>query len=263
MFVLSLIAYGIVGLIAGFLGSLLSISGGLITVPCLFLIFTLLKFPHVYLMQLVIGTSLAAMVFNAIVATYSHARQKEVNWKFVRAMLPGLILGCICGAFISYLLPNSFLQIIFAVFAIGFGIYFYRSHSAPLRDTKPKQGRLGGIAFGLGALSNILGMGGGTMMVPLFVKYKFPMKIAIGSAAATGFIVSLVGAVSFLLIGLEETYYENTIGYIYLPAFVILSITTMIAAPFGARMTHTIHSLKLKKYFALALIVLGLTMIIR
>src|SRR5690348_6236268 len=116
MFIFSLVAYAIIGLIAGFLGGLLGISGGLVTVPCLFLIFKMLHFPSVYLMQLAIGTSLAAMVFNAISATYTHHHQKGVNWKLVRTMLPGLILGCIAGAFVSYLLPGFILELIFAVF---------------------------------------------------------------------------------------------------------------------------------------------------
>jgi len=262
MFVLSLFAYALTGMLAGFLAGLLGMSGGIITVPCLLLIFTLMKFPAIDVMQLAMGTSLAAMVFNAISATYSHNKEHAVNWSLVKGMLPGLILGCLAGAFISYLLSTSILKLIFGVFAVILGLYFYRQRS--ILDAEPQNSPptkiLNFAGFGVSTLSNILGIGGGTMMVPLFVAFKMPMRGAVGSAAATGFIISLGGAISYLIFGLGENIYPNTLGFIYLPAFFILSITTFLTAPFGARMTHRIASDKLKKYFALCLIAVGIFM---
>lgn len=101
------------------------------------------------------------------------------------------------------------------------------------------------------------------MMVPVFVRFKAPMKIAIGSSAATGFLISLTGAISYLYFGFGESYYEHTIGYIYIPAFIILAVTTFITAPCGARVAHKLDSDKLKQYFAIALIALGIFMLLR
>jgi len=264
MFAVSLFAYALIGTFAGFLAGLLGMSGGIVTVPCLLLVFTLMKFPTVALMQLAMGTSLASMVFNAISATYSHHQEHEIDWTLVKRMLPGLILGCIAGAFISYLLPTSVLTLIFGIFAVVLGFYFF--HQRPIQEIEkqisPGTPLLNLSGFGVSTLSNILGIGGGTMMVPLFVAFKMSMRIAVGSSAATGFIISLGGAISYLIFGLGETTYPHTIGYIYLPAFLILSLTTFLAAPFGSRMTHRIASDRLKKYFALCLIGVGIFMML-
>jgi uncharacterized protein len=264
MYALSLIIYAVIGIGAGFLGGLLGMSGGIVTVPCLLLVFTLKGFPSVDLMQLAMGTSLAAMVFNAISATYSHNKAKAVDWALVKAMLPGLVLGCIAGAFISYLLTTTILALIFGIFAITLGFYFYHFRSLPEVGPHPlpRKPILNLVGFGVSALSNILGIGGGTMMVPVFLGFRMPMRNAVGSSAATGFIISLGGAISFLFFGLGETYYEHTIGFIYLPAFVVLAVTTFFSAPFGARLAQRLASDKLKKYFALCLVAVGIFMIL-
>ncbi len=263
MFVLSLFAYAFIGMSAGFLAGLLGMSGGIVTVPCLLLVFSLMKFPTVDLMQLAMGTSMAAMIFNAISATYSHNKEQAVDWKLVKIMLPGLILGCITGAFISYLLSTSVLKLIFGVFAIALGFYFYRNRALPEVEQQiaPRSQILNLAGFGVSTLSNVLGIGGGTMMVPLFVAFKMSMRGAVASSVATGFIISLGGAISYLIFGLGETVYPHTIGFIYLPAFFILSVTTFLSAPFGARMSHRMSSDKLKKYFAFCLIAVGIFMI--
>jgi len=264
MFVFSLFLYALIGIGSGFLAGLLGISGGIVTVPCLLFVFTLMKFPSVDIMQLAMGTSLAAMVFNAISSTYYHHKEKSVDWALVKAMSPGLILGCASGAFISYLLPTSALKIIFGLFSVILGLYFYRQRALPDVERQISAGPplLNAAAFGVSTLSNILGIGGGTMMVPLFVALKMPMGSAVGTSAAMGFIISLGGAVSYLAFGLVsglgETIYPHTLGFIYIPAFIVLSITTFLSAPFGARMTHRIASDRLKKYFAIFLIAVGI-----
>lgn len=263
MFGIHLIWYGLVGLLSGFVGGLLGISGGLIAVPCLFLMFTIQQLPTTDLMQLAIGTSLAAMVFNAISATYAHHLQKNVKWPLVKTMLPGLIMGCIAGAFLSDLFSTVMLQIIFGVFVIAFGLYFYKHRKLPKLGPHPllTEKRLRPVGFLVGTISNLLGIGGGTMMVPIFVGFKLPMKNAIGTSAATGFVISFVGAFAYLIFGLEETTIQYTLGYIYLPAFFILAITTFLAAPYGAKMAQRLHTDKLKKLFSLAMVVLGILML--
>jgi len=264
MLVFSLIAYAVIGIGSGLLAGLLGMSGGIITVPCLLFVFTWLGFPSGELMQLSIGTSLAAMVFNALSSTYSHNKSEAINWKLVKKMVPGLILGCIIGAYLGHILPNRILQLIFAVFAILLGFYFFRHKELPnvATVTLPSKPILNTYGFGVGALSNILGIGGGTMTVPLFVAFKLPLKASVATSAATGFIITFAGAVSYLIFGLGEAYYSYTFGYIYLPAFSILAVTTFIAAPYGARMAHRMETDKLKKIFALSLLLVGIAMLL-
>lgn len=265
MGIIALATYTGIGLVAGFLGGLLGISGGLVTVPCLFLALDLMGLSTGDLMQLVIGTSMAAMVFNTLVSTYIHHRHQAVQWGLVKGMAPGLVLGCIAGAFVSYLLSTDFLQMIFAFFAIFLGFYLYRHLQVPklLGSWMLRSHLLNPIGFGVGTIAGTLGIGGGTVFVPILMGMRMSIKNAIGTSTATGFIVSLVGAISYLLFGLGEMAYDHTIGYIYLPAFAVLAVTTCVAAPYGAKMAHRVDAHRLRRWFAMALIALGAVMLLR
>lgn len=255
----------IIGLGAGLIGGLLGVSGGIITVPCLIYLFKFYGFPSVNLVQLAIGTSLAAMVFNAISSMRTHHKSGTIYWKLVWRMLPGLVVGCLVGAYLGHLLPSTVLQLIFGCFAILLGAYFYFHRKLPDlgQPELPSAPLLNTLGLLVGALSNILGIGGGTMTVPLFVKLKLSLKSSVATSTVTGFIISLLGALGYLVLGLGETYYEMTIGFIYIPAFIVLAITTFVTAPFGARLAHRLETDHLKKVFAICLVVIGIVMVLR
>ncbi len=255
----------IIGLAAGLLGGLLGVSGGIMTVPCLIYLFKFYGFPSVNLVQLAIGTSLAAMVFNAISSMRTHHKSGTVYWALVWRMLPGLVAGCLIGVYLGHLLPSTVLQLIFGSFAILLGTYFYFYKKLPDlgQPELPSTSLLNSLGLLVGALSNILGIGGGTMTVPLFVKLKIPLKSSVATSTATGFIISFLGALGYLFLGLGQTYYEMTVGFIYIPAFIVLAITTFITAPFGARLAHRLQTDHLKKVFAICLVVIGSIMLLR
>lgn len=260
-----LIICAIIGLGAGVLGGLLGISGGVITVPCLVYLFKYYEFSPTHLVQLAIGTSLAAMVFNTASSMLAHQRKGAIRWIVVFRMLPGLILGCAVGAYFAHLLPSFVLEIMFGCFAITLGVYFYFHKN--LAEIDHNQGLsnflLTSLGFGVGAISNILGIGGGTLTVPLFAWLKMSIKASVASSTATGLIISLTGALSYLLFGLGETYYVDTLGFIYIPAFIVLAITTFVAAPFGAYLSHRLETHHLKKVFAVCLVIVGIAMVFR
>lgn len=264
MLIAEYLAYAIVGILAGTLAGLLGISGGIVTIPCLVLIFHLLDFPSVYIMQLAIGTSLAAMVFNAIASTWSHHMHGGVMWDVVKKMTLGMIIGGIIGAFIGDNLPTAILELIFGVFAILIGVHLYRQKEIfEGTQTFPDKGKMNLWSVSIGALSTILGVGGGSMTVPLFVHFKMPMKKAVGTSAATGVVITLIGAISYLIFGLDEAFYSKSAGYIYLPAFAVLAVTTFFAAPLGVRLTYKVSAKRLKKIFGIVLVITGIAMMIR
>lgn len=254
----------IIGFGAGILGGLMGVSGGLITVPSLVYLFRFYGFPTVDLLQLAIGTSLAAMVFNTLASMRAHHAMKAINWKIVKALLPGLVLGCFAGSYLGHLLPSTVLELFFGIFAIVIGVNFYRKDGLEhfSEGKAPKTSMLNGLGFGIGALSNILGIGGGSMTVPLFVRLKMPLKTSVATSTATGFIITLIGAVSYLVFGLGQSFYPKTVGFIYIPAFVTLAVTTSLTAPLGAKWAHKIKTDHLKKAFAISLLVIGVLMVL-
>jgi len=264
MEIIHLIIYAFIGVIAGLASGLFGIGGGIITVPCLLFIFHEMGFPPVYMMQLAIGTSLAAMIFTTLVSAISHYNKGAVLTGILKKMVWGLIFGSIIGAFLGHIFPAVILQLLFAIFLVLFGIQFYRKKEfingaklAPISD------KWGLAAISIGGLASFLGLGGGLFSVPFLTHRSVPIKKAIGTASATSFIISIVGALSYLLFGFGEAYYPHTLGYIYLPAFGALAVFSVVSAPLGVKLAHRLHSEKLKKAFAVVLIIVGIFMFIR
>lgn len=262
---LTLLLLALVGVGAGVLGGLLGISGGLITVPALLVIFTYMDFPPAYIMHLSIGTSLAAMVVNSFSSTMAHHQREAVMWKLIFTLIPGLILGAICGAFVARGLTSKTLQDLFGIFVTLLGIYMLfsrlkQSHDSPQLPPGPLLSLLG---FFIAALSSFLGIGGGSLIVPALLACKVKIGHAIGTSAAMGFIITTIGALSYLSFGYGKDTTPFSIGYLYIPAFIMLSVATFISAPYGAKLAHHLPALLLKRLFAIALIATGILMLIK
>lgn len=262
MLILSYIAYAVLGIVAGILSGLLGISGGVVTIPFLLLIFNLLGFQNFHLMQLAIGTSLAAMSFNSLMSMLSYNRNQKIVWVIVKNMAPGLILGCILGAFFARALSTLFLQLLFGLFLLILGGYFYKEKKVYAnKSSLPSPHALSGMGFGVGSLSNLLGIGGGVIVVPLLVSYHLSMRKSIGTSSAIAFIITFIGAICYLIFGFGEAIFPYTVGYIYLPAFTIIAATSFFSAPYGVYLAHKISTQKLKKFIAIALIIIGISML--
>jgi len=258
----SFVLYALVGTTAGIAGGMLGIGGGTITVPALFIIFSMIGLPQAYLMHLSIGTSLASMVINTFSATKAHHAKGSVKWDTVKRMLPGVVMGSLLGGLTAHYLSGIILEIIFGLFALALGLHY-------LRPLKPHgdEGKLPGfplidLCSGFIAwISNILGIGGGVLTVPYLNAYRVPEKKAIGTSVAVSFFISLLGALFYLFFGLSDVGFGIAFGYIYVPAFIILSCSSYVAAPYGVKLAHYLPSKTLRKCFAFTMMIVGLLMI--
>lgn len=262
-FGVEIFAFIATGLAAGILAGLLGLGGGVVTIPCLILVFHFLKIPHDLVMHLAIGTSLAAMIFNTLSSFYSHYRRNGVIFDIVKPMALGVIVGSFFGAMIAKVLPGSLLQIIFGIFECLVGLKFL----LPQKEVKhmrkmPKFFGLSVISLFVSTISTMLGVGGGLINVPVLTHYHVSMKKAIGTSSALSFFISLLGAVYFLLLGAGSTEYPGTFGYIFLPAFIVISITALFSAPWGVKLAHSLPTDVLRKVFGVVLMLAGIGMII-
>jgi uncharacterized membrane protein YfcA len=257
------IIYLFVGFFAGLMGGLLGVGGGAITVPAFFVIFSLVGYPKEYLMPLSVGTSLAAMVFTTLSATWSHHKHYSVVWPFFKKMALGLILGSLFGAFLTLLLPEKFLEIFFGVFLCSLSVIFFRD-KLPIYQISEKFSSLllRASSLAIGTLSSLLGIGGGVITVPLLISIKTPDKNAIGTSSSITLLVSFMGTISYILFGWKHHLSSHNLGYIDIPAFLIVGITTFFAAPLGVKLTHQLSLKKIRMLFAGMLLVTGLTFII-
>lgn len=256
------VLYALVGMIAGVLGGMLGIGGGVITVPCLFYLFSTFLPESPYLMHMAIATSLAAMVLNTLASTFAHNKEKHILWKPYRKMAPGVILGAILGAMIADHLSTKVLQVIFGLFLIIIAVRFYRQKSIAHGHYKlPRPLALSGFGCGIGMLSNLLGTGGGSFAVPLLTAFKVRDKNAIGTSAAITCITTICGSIAYIFIGWQELP-DQILGLINLPAFLIVGIAALFTAPLGVKLTTQIHPQKVRRIFAALLALTAISMLL-
>ncbi|MBG0777862.1 MAG: sulfite exporter TauE/SafE family protein [Desulfovibrionaceae bacterium] len=259
-----IIAYSLVGAVAGVLAGLLGIGGGLVIVPMLAIVFEMLGIPTQHLMHMALATSLACIIFNSVSSFMAHHRRGAVDWAVVKSITPGILIGTYLGTCVAAWLPTSALKVFFVVF-------LYYAASNMLRNKKPKAsrqlpGRLGMFATGnvIGAVSSLVGIGGGTLSVPFLVWCNVTIHRAIGTAAAIGLPIALAGTLGYVVNGWGEPGLPDyTLGYVYLPALAGIVCVSVFTAPLGARLAHSLPVGKLKTVFAILLLVVGTRMLIK
>ncbi|BCS90120.1 sulfite exporter TauE/SafE family protein [Pseudodesulfovibrio sediminis] len=254
--------YIVLGAFAGVLAGLLGIGGGLVIVPMLNIAFELQDFPMEHIQHIALGTSMATIIFTSLSSMRAHHKRGAINYSAFWRLTPGIIVGTYLGAWVAALLPTGFLKAFF-----GFFLYYVATQMLlGLKPTSSRDlpGNIGifGAGNGIGIFSALVGIGGGTLTVPFLSWCNQTMHTAIATAAAVGLPIALSGTAGYLINGLGiEGIPGPHIGYIYLPAFFGIIATSMLTAPFGAKLAHSLPVEKLKKIFAILLIVVGTKML--
>ena len=252
----------VLGAFAGVLAGLLGIGGGLVIVPMLNIAFELQNFPEVHIQHVALGTSLATIIFTSLSSMRAHHKRGAIDYTAFWRLTPGIVTGTYLGAWVAALLPTMFLKALF-----GFFLYYVASQM--LLNIKPKSGcELPGLpgtfAAGsvIGSFSALVGIGGGTLTVPFLSWCNRTIHVSIATAAAVGLPIALSGTAGFIVNGMGvEGIPGPHIGYVYLPAFFGIIATSMLTAPFGAKLAHSLPVAKLKRIFAVLLLVVGTKML--
>jgi len=256
------LAYPLLGIVVGFLAGLFGVGGGSVMVPMLTSLFLAQGFPREQMVHMALGTSMASIVLTSASSLRAHHMRGAVGWEIVRQITPGILAGTFFGTFIAARLDTVPLAVFFACF-----LAFVASRM--LRDSKPKPSRelpsrIGMTAVGLfiGFISALVAIGGGSLSVPFMIWCNVEARRAIGTSAAIGFPIAVAGTAGYLANGwAAEGMPPYTLGYIYLPALVLVGGVSMLAAPFGARCAHRMPVTTLRKLFAVILILLAFKML--
>lgn len=251
-------SYCALGACAGILAGLLGVGGGLVIVPVLVFLFTAQHLPSAYILHLALGTSLATIMFTSVSSMRAHHGRGAVEWRIVRRITPGILVGTFLGSWVASQLSGRFLKGFFVLFL------FYVACQM-LLDIKPKPhrqlpGSAGSFGVGnlIGGISSLVGIGGGTMSVPFMLWCNVPLHHAIGTSAAIGFPIALAGAAGYAVNGLAiKGLPPFSFGFVYLPALTGITVASVLTAPLGARLAHGLPVHRLKKGFAVLLIVMG------
>jgi len=255
--------YLAVGGVAGVLAGLLGIGGGLVIVPMLASVFTRQHVSHDVIVHMALGTSLASILFTSVSSMRSHHKRNAVAWPVVFRITPGILAGTFTGTWVAAMLSTNFLKSFF-------GIFLYYVATQMLMGMKPKPtrdipGTAGIFAAGsiIGVFSSLVGIGGGTLSVPFLTWCNTRIHNAIGTSSAIGFPIAAAGFLGYVINGLGNPNLPPlSLGFVNLGALAGIVAASVLTAPIGVKLAHTLPVDRLKRIFAVLLYVVGTRMLV-
>lgn len=263
---LSISALLLAGAGAGFAGGLFGIGGGFVVVPALMLLLPLLGVIPSEVAHVAVGTSLATIIVTSIRSTMSHAARDAVDMSVLKSWAPFVIVGTVLGTVLADRVTSSELALIFGLGVLGFAAYFLWPQRAvaqpPAAVAMPSGVPRAGLAGGLGLISALLGIGGGTITTLVMTSCGNPIHRAIGTAAGMGAIIAVPATIGFIVIGYGELGLAwGSVGYVNVPAALTITAMSVLTAPLGVAAAHRLPPPMLRRVFGLYLIVVGVLMI--
>ncbi|RUT34747.1 sulfite exporter TauE/SafE family protein [Arsenicitalea aurantiaca] len=252
------------GLMGGFVAGLLGVGGGIVIVPILYFVLGGMGVDDDIRMKIAVATSLTTIVFTSLSSAGSHYRKGAVDFDLLKSWGVPIFIGVVVGTAIGGAVSGLVLTLVFAVVALLVALNMVlRAQSAPLRDGFPNRIVKAIAGFFVGSVSAMMGIGGGTLSVPILTAFGYDIRRAVGTAAAIGFIIAIPGTIGYAIAGWGEADLPaGSLGYVNLLALVALAPLTMLVAPLGARVAHNLQRRTLSYAFAAFLFVTSVRMFI-
>jgi uncharacterized membrane protein YfcA len=250
------------GLVSGTLAGLLGVGGGIVIVPLLFNVFPLFGIPESIQMKVAVATSLATIIPTSIQSARKHYAKGAMDVGLLRSIWPSMLLGVAFGTFLAVYVRGEGLTAVFAMVSLlvalnmGFtGVDFKITESVPAGPPRQAMG------IGIGSVSAMMGIGGGTLGVPILSMCGHPIRAAVATASAFGLIISIPATIGFVWGGWNDPLLPPfSFGYVNLVGVALIAPTSILATPWGVHLAHTIPPLWLKRAFAVFLAVTSIRM---
>ena len=258
-----IIELALLGICTGFLAGLLGIGGGMIMVPFLTFMLSQRGIDANLTVKMAIATSMATIIFTSISSVRAHHKRGAVRWDLVKGLAPGIVLGSMIASMgVFAMLKGANLAIFFGLF-VGFSAtqMFLDKMPAPSRQVP---GTAGLVAAGsaIGFLSGLVGAGGGFISVPFMAWCNVAIHTAVATSSALGFPIALANVAGYVISGMSVTGLpDDAIGFIWVPALVVIALCSVFTAPLGAKAAHSLPVKKLKRIFAMILYALAAYML--
>ncbi|MEM9318126.1 MAG: sulfite exporter TauE/SafE family protein [Pseudomonadota bacterium] len=251
------------GAVAGTLAGLLGVGGGIVIVPVLFLLFDFLGIPETVAMHLAVGTSLATIIPTSISSARAHHSKGAIDLALLRGWAPFIFAGALAGGIAAKYLSSAFLTAFFGVVALLVAINMALPRQMNLGAGLP-QGSVARriLPASIGGFSALMGIGGGTLSVPVLTAFSYPVHRAVGTAAAFGLVIAVPAVFGFAWAGLDQPDRPPaSLGYVNLVAAVLIFSTSVLTAPWGSSLAHRLNARALKRVFALFLFLTSIRML--
>lgn len=257
-----LLALGGAGLFAGLVAGLFGIGGGAVIVPVLYFLLTGLGFDE-SAQHVAVATSLATIIATSTRSVMAHNTHGAVDWDVLRGWSPWIVFGAGAGMVIASYMSGQALAAVFGAVALVISLqFFFGRPDWRLADDMATGLPRAGLGVAMGALSALMGIGGGTFGVSLMTMSGRAMHQAVGTAAGFGVAIGVPGAIAAVLTGLgKEGLPPGSLGYVNVPAFLMISVLTVAMAPVGASLAHKLDGALLKKLFGVLLALVAARMI--
>jgi uncharacterized membrane protein YfcA len=257
------LAFPVLGLVAGVLAGLLGVGGGLVLVAALAWLLPVVGVAPADAMHAALASSLASIVLTAAASARAHAGRGSVLWPTVAWMVPGLLLGGWLGSGVAVRIDGDVLRLVVAGYCLLAAAQLLLSRAVEREGSIVPRGLpMTAAGTGIGALSAVVGIGGGSMTVPLLVWRGVAPVRAVGTSSACGVAIGLGSALGYALQAPDGGLAAYSIGYVYLPAAIGVAAASVIAAPWGTRLAHRISGPQLKRVFAGFLVAVGLSLLV-
>ena len=256
-----LVVLSIAASVAGFMAGLLGVGGGIIMVPALYYAFTVLDFDIATRMHLSVGTSLAIIIPTSVISSKTHMEYDAVDFKLVKSFGIFIVLGVIGGTFLAVNLKTSTFVLFFSVMAFIVGLFFIFFREKVVENPKKIKDSIKNISgIIVGFISVLLGIGGGSLMVPFMRTFGYDIRKSIGTASAIGFLIALSGTITMITGGKIAANINTpfSIGYINLLGFIVFVPVTMLMARIGAKAVYKLDKKLLSKIFGTFLIAVSI-----
>lgn len=254
----------VAGMVAGVVAGLLGVGGGIVLVPVLEYSLRFSGVPPEWCMHVAVATSLAVIVPTAISSSRAHHARGAVDWSLVKAWAPGMLAGGLLGSLLAANAAGPLLTGVFGVMAALVALKMFLPLDHLRLTNRVPRGWLGNlIAAVIGTFSSMMGIGGGTLSVPVMSLSGEPMHQAVGTASFFGLLLAVPGTLGYLLATPPVPLPALTVGWISIAALVIVAPASAMTAPFGARLAHSIDKRRLSKLFGIFLCLVSMRMLYR
>ncbi len=251
------------GIAGGILAGLLGVGGGIVVVPVLEWVLELMNVDAAVRMHIAVATSLAVIIPTSISSTRAHYKRGAVDTALAKRWMPFIFLGAVTGIFIASRVDGQVLTAVFATVAllVALKMALPLDH-VTLATEVPRGVATAAVPVTIGAISTMMGIGGGSLSVPALTMMSEPIHRAVGTAALFGLLISIPGTLGFIYAGLgNELLPAGSLGYVNVIGFAFIAPTTVLAAPLGAKLAHALSRRHLSLLFGMFLLLVSMRML--
>lgn len=247
------VEFACTGLFAGFMAGYLGIGGGIILVPVMSFLFSRDPVTAPIAVQMAVATSLATMLFSSLSSVIAQQRRGAIVWSIVMRLLPGLLIGALIGTWIADSVSSTSLGKVFGLFLLIIGVQMLRGSRNQANHPMPGTFLTAVVGAGIGSISSLFGVGGGSMTVPWLLRHGQKIQHSVATAAACGYPIAVAGTLGFVLLG-GDTPGSATLGYVNLQALAGIAVFSVLGAPLGVAAIHRSNPVIAKRVFSVFLL---------